>query len=71
MKGLENLVLVTQIGISMATPIFLGLYVGKKLDERFNKTPLFLLIFIAIGIGASFMNLFKLVEKNSDDKKRK
>lgn len=70
-KGLENLVLVTQVGIGIAVPILLSLYIGKKLDEHFNTAPLFLLIFIIIGIAASFANLFKLVEKSSGDKKRK
>lgn len=70
-KGLENIVLITQVGISMTTPILLSLYIGKKLDEYFNKSPLFLLIFIVLGIAASFANLFKIVEKSSGDKKGK
>ena len=69
-KGLENFVLVTQIGIAMATPIMIGLYIGKRLDEYLNKSPLFLLIFIVIGIIASFTNLFKLIEKSSGNQKR-
>ena len=70
-KGLENLALITQVGISMVTPILVGLYIGKKLDDWLNKSPLFLLIFIIIGIGASFTNLFKTVEKSSGNKKGK
>ncbi len=70
-KGLENFVLVTQVGISMAAPILLSLYIGKRLDEHFNRSPLFLLIFIVIGIIASFTNLFKLIEKSSGNQKRK
>ena len=70
-KGLENFALITQVGISMVTPILVGLYIGKKLDEWLNKSPLFLLIFIIIGIGASFTNLFKTVEKSSGNKKGK
>lgn len=71
LKGLENVVLVTQVGITMAAPVIIGLYIGKKLDEYFNKSPLFLLIFIVIGIIASFTNLFKLIEKSSGNHKRK
>ena len=70
-KGLENFALITQVGISMVTPILVGLYIGKKLDDWLNKSPLFLLIFIIIGIGASFTNLFKTVEKSSGNKKGK
>ncbi len=69
-KGLENIVLITQVGISMTTPILLSLYIGKKLDGYFNKSPLFLLIFIVLGIMASFTNLFKIIEKSSGDNKK-
>lgn len=70
-KGLENVALITQVGISMVTPILLGLYIGKKLDGWLNTSPLFLLILIILGIGASFTNLFKIVEKSSGNKKGK
>ncbi len=70
-KGLENVALITQVGISMVTPILLGLYIGKKLDGWLKTSPLFLLIFIILGIGASFTNLFKIVEKSSGNKKGK
>lgn len=70
-EGLENYVLITQVGLSMVIPILLGVYIGKKLDDHFNESPLFLLIFIMIGIIASFANLFKIVGKSSGDKKGK
>ena len=70
-EGLENFVLVTQVGINMAVPVLLGLYIGKKLDDWLNKSPLFLFIFIVLGIAASFTNLFKTIEKTSGDKKGK
>ncbi|MCK9268569.1 MAG: AtpZ/AtpI family protein [Alkaliphilus sp.] len=70
-KGLENFALITQVGMSMVIPILLGVYIGKKLDDWLNKSPLFLLIFIVIGVAAAFTNLFKVIEKTSGDKKGK
>lgn len=69
--GLENVVLITHVGVSMAAPILIGVYIGKKLDDFLKVSPLFLLIFIILGIAASFTNLFKIVEKSSGDKKGK
>lgn len=70
-KGMENVVLITQVGINMVTPILLGLYIGKKLDGWLNTSPFLLLIFVVLGIGASFTNLFKTVEKSQGNKKGK
>lgn len=70
-KGMENVILITQVGINMVTPILLGLYIGKKLDGWLNTSPLLLLIFVVLGIGASFTNLFKTVEKSQGNKKGK
>jgi ATP synthase protein I len=70
-KGMENVVLITQVGINMVTPILLGLYIGKKLDGWLNTSPFLLLTFLVLGIGASFTNLFKTVEKSQGNKKGK
>ncbi len=70
-KGMENVVLITQVGINMVTPILLGLYIGKKLDGWLNTSPFLLLKFLVLGIGASFTKLFKTVEKSQGNKKGK
>lgn len=69
-KGLENIILITQVGINMVVPIIVGLYIGKKLDESFNKAPLFLFLFIIIGVITSFMSLFKLTTKDLGKKRK-
>ncbi len=71
LRGFENLVLLTQIGISMILPIVMGLYIGKWLDGKFGTGPIFLLIFIIMGVGSAFVNLFKITEKDTRQKKRK
>jgi F0F1-type ATP synthase assembly protein I len=68
MKIFQNLALVTQIGIMMIVPIFIGLFIGRFLDEKLGTGNIFLLVFILIGVGAAFMNLYKIAMK--DNKKK-
>lgn len=62
---LKNLALVSQIGISMLTPILGGLLIGAWLDRKFEKAPLFLLLLGTIGIFSAFRALFLLTGKKS------
>lgn len=70
-KMYENLIFVSQIGISMAMPIFLGVYGGNWIDQRVGTKGIFLLIGVLLGTGTSFMNLYKIaISKSKDNKKR-
>lgn len=75
-KSLNNLVLITQLGISVLTPIGLGLFIGIKIDEKFNKNGLFTLILLLMGTCAGFMNLLKMTgliktRRNNNNAKEK
>lgn len=70
-SSIENLALISQIGISMVIPIGMGLYIGKWLDDRLGTGPIFLFIFIIMGVVSSFMSLFKLTQTGLGQKKRK
>ncbi len=67
----NNLVFVTQIGISMALPIIAGVYLGNKVDSLVGTEGIFLLFGILLGVGTSFMSLYKLTIKSNKDIKRK
>lgn len=67
-KALQNLTLVTHIGIIMILPIFGGVYLGSYLDTRFGTGSIFLLIGIILGVVMSFMNLFKIALRKSKNK---
>lgn len=67
---LKNLALITQIGISMLSPILLGLFIGIKLDKYFQNNYLFSIIFLILGIGSGFMNVFKLLNIKDDSKRK-
>lgn len=70
-SALQNLALLSQIGISMIVPIGIGLYIGKWLDDKLGTGPIFLFIFILMGVGSAFMSLFKLTQTDLGQKKRK
>jgi F0F1-type ATP synthase assembly protein I len=55
--------LVSQLGLSMVIPILICTFVGVFLDNLTGLSPLFLLIFIVLGVGAAFRNLFQLANR--------
>lgn len=59
-KILKDLALISQIGISMITPILLGVFIGQLLDKWIGTESFFVITFIILGVGAAFMNLFKM-----------
>ncbi len=60
-KAIKMIALVTQIGISMLTPVLLMAYIGLWLQEQFEVQ--LALLFILIGIGAGFRNCWILIRK--------
>ncbi|MCT4585577.1 MAG: AtpZ/AtpI family protein [Peptostreptococcaceae bacterium] len=66
--ALRNLALVTQLGLSMIVPMVGGAYLGYIMDLKFKTGKLLFFIFLFLGIGAAFLNLFKLTMKSIDKK---
>lgn len=62
---IRALALLEQVGFSMAVPIFLCVFLGIFIDNITNKSPLFLIIFILLGVGAAFRNLFYIIGKEA------
>lgn len=68
----KALSLISQLGITMMTPILLCTFIGVYIDEKLSKTPIFTIIFILLGTGGAFRNLFYHTSKQiSKDKKNK
>lgn len=65
----QNLALITQIGLSIITPILVGVYLGGFMDKKIGTQMIFTLIFIILGAGAGFLNLFKLAGKKGKRRK--
>lgn len=66
---LKNLALLSQIGISVITPILLGVFLGRLIDKKLATKGIFVIIFIILGSVAGFLSLLKITGANS--KKRK
>lgn len=68
----KALSLISQLGINMITPILICTFIGVYIDEKTNKAPLFTIIFILLGTGGAFRNLFYHTSKqiHKDQKKK-
>ncbi|NLW23205.1 MAG: AtpZ/AtpI family protein [Tissierellia bacterium] len=66
---LKGLALISQIGISVVVPILLGFFFGKWLDGKVGSNYIFSMIFIIIGAGAGFLNIFKFGTSPRNKKK--
>ena len=50
----------SQIGMTMAACVLIGVFVGKGLDSLLGTAPWLLLVFSALGVGASIKSLFDM-----------
>ena len=52
------------VGIQLVLCTFIGIGIGWYLDKRFHAAPVFLIIFMLLGIGAGFINVFRTLNKD-------
>lgn len=64
-KTLKNLSMISQIGLMMSIPIIGCILLGSFIDDHLHTAPIFLIIFIILGVLASFRNLFVIANKMS------
>lgn len=60
---MKNIVLFTQVGISLIVPIVFGAVVGSYVDEWIGTKWFFAIVMIILGIAAGFLNTYKLIMK--------
>lgn len=65
----KNIALITQVGLSMITPILLGVYIGGIIDEKVGTNMVFRIIFILLGVVVAFIELFRMTYRK--DRRRK
>ncbi len=65
-KSMKYLALITQVGLSMITPILIGVFLGNWLDKKFKTSGVFFIVFLLIGVGGAFHNLLKLGQIRRD-----
>lgn len=68
---MKNLVLLSQLAISLVSPIFLGLFIGIWIDNHFGLGHIFTLILMLLGVISGFINSYKLISSLNRNKKSK
>ena len=63
-SGLENLVLLTQLGLNVITAVFLCVAAGIWLDRRFGTS--LLLPFLILGILSGGASAYRMAKRNID-----
>ncbi len=57
-----------KISLDLFSSILVGTMIGLGLDNFFSTKPIFLLIFLVLGVIAGFYNLYKSAQNlNKDD----
>lgn len=65
----KTLALISQVGISMMTPIFLMTFLGVWLDGKFGTS--FFIPFLILGIAAGFRSVYAITVHANEDKEHK
>lgn len=51
------------IGYYLVTPVLIGVIVGLYLDSQFKSKPLYIMIFLFLGVAGMFYNLIKVTKE--------
>jgi ATP synthase protein I len=63
-RYLKDLAYYSSIGLSVALSVFIGLAMGLYLDKCFKTVPVFMFIFLGLGIVAGFRNIGLAIKKS-------
>ncbi len=58
------------LGMSVSLSIFIGLFIGLWLDKKFETPPVFMLIFLGLGIAAGFRNIWHVINKLAKEEEK-
>ena len=62
------------MGLTFAISVILFLVAGQWLDRKFGTEPLFLIVFVFVGAGASFYSIYRKLtdhQRRQDEQRRK
>ena len=62
-EALRAMQFISEIGVTVAVCLFIGVFIGRFLDERLHTSPWLLLTFSLIGAGAAFKMLLEVGTK--------
>ena len=58
-----DLARLSSVGIALVASVFIGYLAGAAIDRHFHTAPAFTIVFIFLGIGAGFLNVFRTLRK--------
>jgi len=58
------------IGISIVVATFLGFGLGYFIDSRFGTRPVFMIVFLLIGVAAGFVGAVRIMNNAQRDGKK-
>lgn len=67
---IENLQIVTQLGLSMAGCIFFCFFVGRYLDKYFGTKGIFIAIFTVLGVIGGAVVVYRQILEVTEVKKK-
>lgn len=62
--------LVGSFGFTAAGSMAGGYFLGSYIDKKLNTAPWFMLSLVLLGITGSFIEIFKLIKKLSEENKQ-
>jgi|TARA_B100001964_G_scaffold100147_1_gene111938 ATP synthase protein I len=62
-KMLRDLASIGSFGFLMAGAVLLGYFAGDFLDDYFDTSPTFLILFLVLGVVGGFMEYLKIIKK--------
>lgn len=63
--------LLTTLALNLVIIIVSMFFIGVYLDKKFGTSPIFLFVFLLLGLGASFRNLYVLSLRSMPKQKKK
>ncbi len=61
------MVIFSRMSFYIAFPIIIGLFVGKKLDDRFGTEPLLFIVLMGVAFMISIVSIVKISKKYIKD----
>ena len=60
--------LISQLGIIALVCIFGCFFIGRFIDSKLNTDPIFMAIFLILGIASAFNSVYKVIRKYTKGK---
>lgn len=71
-SGLENLVLITQLGLNVVTPVLICVFLGSWIDQKTGLHTI--LIFLILGVLSGGLSAYKMakhiIDREREDEER-